>query len=223
MTGDRFVQIAAPMFVGLCIVVALVNKLRDNRPGDVRTVWYFFSLAAVVTGLVIRWGTQAQGISETGEFTATTAGRFLSEVQQLAMDLEADFDLVVAVAAVLVLPQLLNYILCGAFGCATRPWLLGPGAAFVVWSLAKFFVFFAGMSVMWGICSYAFWGRPFEALFLYLAFATLSMTMATSLLGAYRCMDSFVSCVTRRTPAWALRAIRRMDAFATRHVPKSGA
>lgn len=222
MTWDQFVQIAAPMIVGACLVVLFLAKLRESCPGDVRTVWYFFSLAAVVTGLGIAWGMQVQAISPVGVFTGSKAGQFLSELLHMAMDLEADMALVGAVACVLVLPQLFSYVLCGLFGCASRPWLMGPGAAFVVWSLVKFFVVFAGIAVVWGICSVALWQAPFKVLFLYLAFAVLSMTTATLLLWFYRSLEHVISWAISRFPDPVLRALKRIDALATRHLPQAG-
>ncbi len=119
------------------------SSLRTKHGRDIRIIWYFFSLAAVVTYFIAMWGMSKGALTAQGRFVGDI-GDAISQLMQIIFDLETDVIVMSTLIGVVILPQFLMYILSGIFGNATKPYLLDSSLRFFLWSLVKSFAVASG-------------------------------------------------------------------------------
>lgn len=137
----------------LCLVALhlILSEVSKNNPGDIRIVWYFFSLSAVITFLLFGWARAYGAIDAQGGFHGKY-GEILSFLLQASLGIEGSILLGLGILILIVAPQILSYILGGLYGCATSPIFVSETSAFVSWGFIKTFVVAAGVVIPLGIC-----------------------------------------------------------------------
>lgn len=144
---NSYILAAGSVFLVLTAVFVIGHagrRLAERNASDIRIVWYFFSLSLTSTLLIAWWASSVGAIDATGSFHGT-AGSVLHRLLDVMLDLETDLKVLFGLAALVIAPQLLGYLLSSPFGCSTAPILVGPTFRFVFWSVVKFFVVAAGI------------------------------------------------------------------------------
>lgn len=122
-----------------------IRQLRKDHGGDVRVVWYLFSLTFVITYGIASWAVSNEVLNEhrfEGEL-----GAHLEQLLKAMLNLEASLIFVLAIAGLIVLPQLISYFLSGLSGCAGTPFLIEGSLSFLVWGLVKSFAVCGGIII----------------------------------------------------------------------------
>lgn len=134
------------------IVVAGIGffgtQLRKRHPGDINTLWYAFSLTIVLTTEIALWAAFAGHIDHHGN-PRDHVGAFIQVLLEHAIDVQSEILLFVGIAAIVLLPQFLAYLLSGLFfGVAGAPIFVNFMFTFFVWGVAKALVSLAGIIVV---------------------------------------------------------------------------
>ena len=125
-------------------IVLICNRLANRHGGDVRVVWYLFSLSVVCTLVAALWATDIGAIDAVGVFQGRW-GAMINWLLKFMLDLETDLKIFAALLAIFVAPQMANYLLSGLFGCASAPIFVGKAFGFFIWSVVKSFVVASGI------------------------------------------------------------------------------
>lgn len=139
-----YLFVVAAIFLFLYLVRYFTLHLSREHGGDIRVVWYFFSLSLVVTFVIALWAVDSGAITEHGTFQGG-AGEALQKLLHFMLDLNADIKILVVIFAFIVLPQVFSYVLSGLSGCASNPLLIRESFSFFVWGLIKAFAGCAGI------------------------------------------------------------------------------
>lgn len=144
------------MLEAICSVVVLMVAiagltylLRERNGSDIRVVWYFFSLTAMIS-CGVAWIAISAGALKDGQFVGEY-GDHLSGFIGFMLDLEKDFLIVTGIASLIVVPQCVCYILSGLSGNAKSPMLMNASLSFLVWGFIKSLVVCASILVSLGV------------------------------------------------------------------------
>jgi hypothetical protein len=209
------VFLGGAIFLGFLFVC-----LRNVHAADVRAVFYFYSLATVVSLLAFGWAVHAGAVSRGPVFSDSEVGRLIKLVQGWFTDVDVDLTLVGVAASVLVVPQLLTYLLCAPFGCASGIWFVGWGFNILVWGFVKCFVVIAGILTAWCV-SDLYFGAPGDALDALKAIVIL-MLASGILLSGYRCTPMFLSWLATVAGEDVMKQLRRFHRWACRNQNYAG-
>lgn len=120
----------------LALILFFADQLSRRNQSDIRVVWYFFGLSAVISLLLTAWAINAEAVDAQGQFHGK-AGQVLSFLLKSALDIKASLLLCAGIVALIVAPQLLSYFLSGLSGCATAPLFVQGSLGFFAWGLVK--------------------------------------------------------------------------------------
>lgn len=201
----------------LLLVAFTANELSSKHPGDVRVVWYLFSLAIVISFLLAMWARHIGAIDDAGGFHGT-AGQVISHLLKLALDIKSSLLLGLGIMVLVFAPQVLSYLLSGLTGCAASPIFLGGTLRFVTWGFVKTFAVASGVIINVSLCaqldSWGDWSitQTFSSLLLSAmliadAFVILYVYRGMPLLPAlaYRLCPQTVVCWARSAKKWLTR------------------
>jgi hypothetical protein len=141
---QAYIALAALTALALTGITLAGRKLADKYGSDIRIVWYLLSLSTVCTLTVAIWARSAGAIDAMGLFQGQW-GSTLHSLLKFMLDLDTDINVLIAILAIVVVPQAVSYLLSGLFGCASAPILVGKAVSFFVWSVVKSFVVAAGI------------------------------------------------------------------------------
>jgi len=203
----------ASLAIGAIVLILAVRSLSRRHPGDVRAIWYIFSLAHVISLILFLWGF-TNGAFENGFFVGPVGSlleRFLDETENI----EFNLLLMSVVVTIIVLPQLLSYILSAVSGCASKLWLIGAVMRFLVWGLIKFFAISGGVWTTLAISDYCFeihLGRKGMGI----PYAFDSLAFSFSILIIYRSTERVATFVVQRCPESLKQTAQRIHIWASR-------
>ena len=142
----KLILAAAFLFI-TCFFVSWysIRQLRKDHGGDVRVVWYLFSLTLVITCEIASWAVSNGVLNEHG--FEGELGAFLEKLLITMLNLEASLIFVLSIAGLIVLPQLIGYLLSGLSGCAGTPFLIEGSLSFLAWGLVKSFSVCGGIVI----------------------------------------------------------------------------
>ena len=127
----------------------LTHLLSKRNGSDIRVVWYFFSLTAVISFGLAQIAISIEAIKD-GDFVGKY-GDLFSTLISVMLDFEKDFWIVTGVAAVITIPQFTSYILSGLSGNAKSPILMHESLSFAVWGIIKSLVVCAAILISLGV------------------------------------------------------------------------
>ncbi|MDP5131742.1 MAG: hypothetical protein NWQ54_12725 [Paraglaciecola sp.] len=196
-----------------------IRTLRGKYGGDVRIVWYLFSLTIVISSIVGLWAIDSGAIDSRGSFIGETGG-FINKLITATLDIDLSLTIVVTVLALILVPQILTYILSGIFGIAKSPEYVSQSITFLVWSMIKTFIVVSG--VLLTILIFGFYNswdsfgldNIFGWLLLVVSFCFLSFLV----LLLYRESKEFANDVKKFTPGFILEKLSFVHRKCTRHI-----
>jgi hypothetical protein len=148
-------------FLGLVFAVSLclsIRTVRRDHPHHVHTLWYVFSLTlcsvSVLFFYIYKNALAIQGTPLSG-MPGTIAVMFMNA----SMDVREELYILMTLAALLILPQILSYLISGIFGCGSQPVLVSTVSRIATWSLIKFFCVLSGILAAQSI--FALYGNPY--------------------------------------------------------------
>ena len=226
MEGLTFYQLILT-FIGLCaFAVAAITffgmRIADKYPSDVRITWYLISLSAVCTFIMALWASAVGAIDKLGVFQGRW-GETLNLLLRFMLDLETDINILAALFAIVIVPQVTTYFLSGLFGCASAPILVGRAVSFFVWSIVKSFAVSSGILLTLGVFGLARGWASWTAkgAFSMLSFSLMLLLMAFGCLYMYREMHHELTestVIKLTTPALRVQSkLSRLHAWFTRH------
>jgi hypothetical protein len=144
--GKVMVYVGGVLFLLLLIwlIWFVISQLRAKYSSSVHVIWYLFSLALCAAFVAFPWALDA-GVIDTAGKPVKEAGKAFMSLLSFTLDLRADFWVLSALVFLIVGPQLLSYVLSGAFGCASRPRLVSYCVNFFAWGMAKSSAIAAGV------------------------------------------------------------------------------
>lgn len=140
-------------FVCLFVSWYSTKQLRQRHGGDIRVVWYFFSLSSVAT-FGIAWWAVSKGALNQNEFVGSF-GESLKWILEFMLDLNTDLIVLLAIVSIITLPQLISYVLSGLSGCAATPFLIEGSLSFLIWGLVKSFAVCGG--IIFSLAGFGMW------------------------------------------------------------------
>jgi hypothetical protein len=141
------IGVVAITLASLAIIWFTNDQLSRRNQSDIRIVWYFFSLSAVISLLLTSWARNAEVVDTEGEFHGR-AGEVLSFLLQSSLDINASLLLCAVIVVIVVAPQILSYLFSGLSGCASAPLFVQSTLSFFVWGLVKTLSVAAGVIVV---------------------------------------------------------------------------
>ena len=139
--GDLIGLGLSALFFAACAVVAIAF-LRKSHSGEVYLIWYvvsfFFVLFAGLDAIALRNNVTTTAICGSYEPTCKW-------VYGLFTDFDGEVELLIAIVALAIVPQILAYILSGFSGSASAPKFVSAITTYALWSLIKFGAAFAGI------------------------------------------------------------------------------
>jgi hypothetical protein len=127
---------AAATFLMIGVIWVVITQIRTAYGAAVHVVWYLFSLSMCVSAIAFYWARVTGAINAKGQ-AAGDIGKAFFKLLSFSLDLRMDFFGLLALVGLIVLPQLLSYLLSGAFGCASRPRLVTYCVHLFSWGMAK--------------------------------------------------------------------------------------
>ncbi|WP_144161517.1 hypothetical protein [Paraburkholderia sp. BCC1885] len=123
-----------------------IRQVVPKHSVAVYVLWYFFSLSLVLT-ILLKCAASGEGWVDGKGVATGSIGKSILWLSAKVFDLPDEFNLFVGVAAALVAPQIIAYLLSGAFGCAAAPkWVLSVTRT-VCYMMAKSFIVAAGVLI----------------------------------------------------------------------------
>lgn len=128
--------------------------IRKRNESDIRVIWYFYGLTVVLSFLIGAWSVNTKAINNTGNFEGVH-GNFVHTIIASALDINLSFYILVSVFSLIITPQIISYILSGAFGVAKAPRFINESMSFLVWGIVKTFIVASGITTtipLFGLC-----------------------------------------------------------------------
>lgn len=210
--------IIAAVFVFLsCFFVSWysIRQLRKNHGRDVRVVWYLFSLTLVITCGIASWAVSNGALNEHG--FEGELGAFLEKFLSAMLNLEASLTFLLAIAGLIVLPQIIGYFLSGLSGCASAPFLIEGSLSLLVWGLVKSFSVCGGIVI--SLAVFGMWHDwyTWQQLGLVMTYTSLMLIMFSFIvLLMYREAETVTSDIHKHFPKLYARCLA-IHLWCTRH------
>lgn len=144
--GGAMVYIGEISFLLLLtgVIWFVISQLRVKYGTSVHVIWYLSSLAWCAAIIALPWAQDAGVIDVQGR-AINAPGKVFMGIFNFSLDLIADFRFLSGLVFLIIGPQLLSYLLSGAFGCASRPRLFACCVDFFAWGMAKSSAIAAGV------------------------------------------------------------------------------
>lgn len=203
----------------LALIWITNNQLSRTHQSDIRVVWYFFSLSAVISFLLTLWARKSEAVDTHGEFHGQ-AGNVLSFLLQSSLDVKGSLLLCGAIVVVILLPQVLSYLFSGLAGCASAPIFVQESLSFFVWGLVKTLCVASGVILI--VPSYAWldsWKDwSFHQYLGTLLLSEMLIALAFSVLFLYRNMEGASSVLNRIYQHRAFQPLETIRQWMSRRV-----
>lgn len=200
-----------------CLLIP-IRGLRLEHATSVNALFYFLSVSAIFSFIAVFVGVKLQAIGADGKAKNIFGQLFFDCLTFLT---QIDDDILISVLAIVVVigPQLLAYILSGAFGCASKIIFVGEVIAFSFWFSVKPLIVSAGI-----LC-----GVAFSSLYCGLTWITTQSLLETIFLSsilvfltfwsvyAYEGAKKPISGKSSDIPNWLKRAIVETHNYATKY------
>jgi hypothetical protein len=205
----------------LLIVFLFTNsclQLSQNHGRDIRIVWYLFSLALVLTSIIILWAIGIKAIDENGIFHGDI-GILMHKLFAFMLDLDTDLKIFFTILVVIILPQVISYFLSGLYGCATSPILIEQSIDFFVFSIIKSLSIASGIIFSASIVGYIYeWkGWALKGAISLVIMSTLLISASLLLLLIYREKDKVIKSIKKLIPYCLQKMINTLHKWFTRH------
>lgn len=198
--------------------VAIV-QLRKKYGDDLRVTFYLFSLTMVIT-LALATYAFITGAISNGTFQGPI-GSFLSRLLTVMLDLEKDLMILLVIVGIILIPQVLNYIICGFIGCASPVIFIEGSLTFLIWGVIKAFsvsaAIFASLFILYACSVLKTNGHEMLGT-LYMTSMSLSFSLTTLML--YRDSQGAVDALQTKCPK-LMNKLASLHALAARHEQSS--
>lgn len=192
--------------------------LRKKHEGDIRIIWYFFSLTLVISHIIGFWATGNGAIDASGSFVGG-AGAFIEKLITSTLNVELSLYIMAAVVALILLPQFLCYIFSGIFGVAASPIYVGESISFLIWGLIKTFIVVSGVATTILLFGYFLSWKSFNTeniiAWTLISLAFCFFSFITLLL--YREYEEMLNDIKKIIPDRLLKILARLHSLFTRH------
>lgn len=196
----------------------LIKQLRVKHASSVYLVWYLFSLAGFATGLVLWWSLAAGAIDQHGN-GSNSWGKLVMRVILISVNPADEFEWLIALVGLIVVPQLTSYGLSGISGCAVRPRLVSLCVNFLSLSFAKTFAIASG--VIFGIAAlgacHRLQGVDTAKVFQYMIAAAGLVLFAFLALTAKTALEEWPLVANHPRMARVRETLAKLDRAMTRH------
>ncbi|AXW61543.1 hypothetical protein CJO94_05820 [Ralstonia solanacearum] len=144
-----------------CVMVFVLywcmRELVPAHSNAVNVLWYFFSLAAVLT-VLIEWVASANHWIDAQGVATGRIGQFILGLPEEALNIKTSLFLALGIPSIVVAPQLLGYLLSGLWGCASPPKWFWATVRMFFYGMAKSFIVAGGVLVPLAWFGYG-WGQ----------------------------------------------------------------
>jgi hypothetical protein len=192
--------------------------LKEHHGDDIRIIWYFFSLTFVISYIIGLWATSNGAIDSSGSFVGE-AGDFINKLLTATLDIKLSIYLILAILALILIPQFMCYLLSGIFGVASSPLYISESIKFLIWGLIKTFIIVSGVTaaiLLFG--SFSSW-KSFELKNIFgwslISLAFCFFSFMTLLL--YRESEKMLADIKEIMPNRLLDPLIKLHNFFTRH------
>ena len=204
--------------LSIFLIVFASRELAREHGSDIRVIWYFFGLATTISLILCNWARVSGAIDKEGNFQGAL-GNLLSFLLKASLDLQGSMLLVLAIVAVILVPQIISCFFSGLAGCGSAPMFADSSLWLIAWGTIKSMAVAAGVALV--VPTYAYMYRWTEssaqfaqgmALF---ALMLLSLAFITTYL--YRDLLQVPSFIKKRTPRKIRWAVLRSRRWLSRH------
>jgi hypothetical protein len=145
LTGNYyFTFISASVPVYLIFLIYTIIKLRQEHSSEINTLWFIYSLTTCLSYIIfLTWpstdfGTPPPLTGSEGIYSITNTLNF---IVGLLTDYIGELSFIIVAFVLIVIPQLMNFILSGIWGCASRSMAVQLISQYSTLSLVKFFAY----------------------------------------------------------------------------------
>lgn len=155
--GKKWLLVASTACMMAFMLYWCMRQLVPAHSNAVNMLWYFFSLAVVLT-VLIKWVASANHWIDAQGVATGKIGQFILGLSEEALNIKTDLLLALGIPGIVVAPQLLGYVLAGFWGCASPPKWLWAMARMFFYGMAKSFIVAGGVLVPLAWFGYG-WGQ----------------------------------------------------------------
>jgi hypothetical protein len=165
----------------LILIIFSIRSIQNEPPAHVHQIWYLFSLALCVASIVYALiPSVVPGLNDPSTFHPAGLHEKIEKIiLDESINVNGEFGLIGIMAAVLVLPQIMSFLLAGLFGCGAFPLFVERISVTATLSLVKFFSVMSGLTAAQVI--YFIIQRPIGIPRLYPIFSAVSALITISL------------------------------------------
>lgn len=179
----------------------------------IQVVSYCFSLSFTVVIFVSTWANHI-GVIDAQGMPHGKLGEVITHALDFTLDLNGEIVLVLALLALLIVPQLLSYLISGVFGCAPDLLFFRQGSVFALWTLVKSFSAASGVLMALGVVGYFYKWPKYDLLAMSLFILTSKLLALSSLVALLVYADFMTAFTSGRNPF--LSIARKAHTWATR-------
>lgn len=140
-----YIGAASLTFLCCSFIYYACSVLRNEHAVDIQVVWYFYSFTLVLSSLIGIWAVNVEAINNKGEFVGES-GEYINTLITASLDVNLSFAIIFCIFAIIILPQLLSYMLCGLFGVSSTPKYTSESINILMWGIIKTFVIVSGVT-----------------------------------------------------------------------------
>ncbi len=144
------VSLALSGTVSVIVIVASILAIRRKHASHVHNLWYIFSLVAFTFFMVffyLYYTEQLYGFLGLpySKHEYTFYERAFLWWLSISGDISGELELLSVIFLIVFVPQLMAFVVSGAFGCGSPPRFVGVVTKFLIISLIKFFSILGGL------------------------------------------------------------------------------
>ncbi|MFZ6744686.1 hypothetical protein ACO0LC_15810 [Undibacterium sp. JH2W] len=225
MNACLFIIFSLGLIWGTWLIIS--SKTLRARPSDIQVIIYFFSLAFVVS-MVLIWWAYTKGVflelkiydhsslDSASKVVLTWPAQVIHWLREIVLDAVFDFIVIGVLVSIVIVPQFISYILCGCVGHAWQPRLVSCGMSFFVWGIIKFFTVFSGVAM--SVAAWVYFGKIFnDSPSMDFLLACLGLFAAFGIILTYRMVEEIGKYISERCPKWISKTIAFLHLKATRN------
>ncbi|MGA3845162.1 hypothetical protein ACI2S9_16650 [Ralstonia nicotianae] len=134
-----------------------MRQLVPAHSNAVNVLWYFFSLAVVLT-VLLKWVASANHWINAKGVATGKIGEFILGLPDEALNINTSLFIALGIPVIVVTPQLLGYLLSGLWGCASPPKWVWATIRMFFYGMAKSLIVAGGVLVPLAWFEYG-WGQ----------------------------------------------------------------